>query len=64
MIKTFVPVLFLAAAALGLAQEPAPAASGAGVRNPRIAVINMETISSESIMGKGSCFGFELDLCE
>ena len=52
MIKTFVPVLFLAAAALG-AQEPAPAASGAGVRNPRIAVINMETISSESIMGKG-----------
>src|SRR5713226_124151 len=53
MIKTFVPVLFLGAATLGLAQEPAPAASGAGVRNPRIAVINMETISSESIMGKG-----------
>src|SRR5437870_7886275 len=53
MIKTFVPVLFLAAAALGLAQEPAPAASGAGVRNPKIAVINMETISSDSIMGKG-----------
>ena len=52
MIKTFVPVLFLAAATLG-AQEPAPAASGAGVRNPKIAVINMETISSESIMGKG-----------
>ena len=52
MIKTFVPVLFLVAAALG-AQEPAPAAAAAGVRNPRIAVINMETISSESIMGKG-----------
>src|SRR2546428_13451664 len=51
MIKAFAPVLFLAAATLG-AQEPAPAASGAGVRNPRIAVINMETISSESIMGK------------
>jgi Skp family chaperone for outer membrane proteins len=53
MIKTFVPVLFLAAATVGLAQEPAPGASAAGVRNPRIAVINMETISSESIMGKG-----------
>jgi outer membrane protein len=52
MIKTFVPVLFLGAAALGLAQEPAPASS-AGVRNPKIAVINMETISSDSIMGKG-----------
>jgi len=52
MIKTFVPVLFLVAAALG-AQEPAPPAAAAGVRNPRIAVINMETISSESIMGKG-----------
>jgi len=48
MIKTFVPVLFLGAAALGLAQEPAPP-----VRNPKIAVINMETISSDSIMGKG-----------
>src|SRR5437870_2062973 len=53
MTKTFVPVLFLGAATLGLAQEPAPAASAAGVRNPRIAVINMETISSDSIMGKG-----------
>jgi len=52
MIKTFVPVLFLGAAALGLAQDPAPAAPGTP-RNPRIAVINMETISSESIMGKG-----------
>ena len=52
MIKTFVPVLFLGAAALGLAQDPAPPAPGAA-RNPRIAVINMETISSESIMGKG-----------
>lgn len=51
MIKTFVPVLFLGAAALGLAQEPAPAAPAA--RNPKIAVINMETISSDSIMGKG-----------
>ena len=60
MIKTFVPVLFLAAATLGLAQEPAPAASGAGVRNPRIAVINMETISSESIMGKGYAAQLEL----
>jgi Skp family chaperone for outer membrane proteins len=49
MIKTFVPVLFLGTAALGLAQEPAPAAT----RNPKIAVINMETISSDSIMGKG-----------
>src|SRR6185295_15007951 len=48
MIKTFVPVLFLGTAALGLAQEPAPP-----VRNPKIAVINMETISSDSIMGKG-----------
>jgi len=48
MIKTFVPVLFLGTAALGLAQEPAPA-----TRNPKIAVINMETISSDSIMGKG-----------
>jgi Skp family chaperone for outer membrane proteins len=52
MIKTFVPVLFLGAAALGLAQEPAPG-PGTATRNPRIAVINMETISSESIMGKG-----------
>jgi outer membrane protein len=52
MIKTFVPVLFLGAAALGLAQEPAPAAPTA-VRTPKIAVINMETISSDSIMGKG-----------
>jgi len=51
MIKTFVPVLFLGAAALGLAQEPAPAAPT--VRTPKIAVINMETISSDSIMGKG-----------
>ena len=49
MIKTFVPVLFLGTAALGLAQEPAPAPT----RNPKIAVINMETISSDSIMGKG-----------
>jgi len=55
MIKTFVPVLFLGAAALGLAQEPAPAAPAAPgpVRNPKIAVINMETISADSIMGKG-----------
>jgi outer membrane protein len=52
MIKTFVPALFLGAAALGLAQAPAPPATGSP-RNPRIAVINMETISSESIMGKG-----------
>jgi Skp family chaperone for outer membrane proteins len=52
MIKTFVPALFLGAAALGLAQEPAPAAPAA-TRNPKIAVINMETISSDSIMGKG-----------
>jgi outer membrane protein len=52
MIKTFVPALFLGAAALGLAQEPAPPAMGSP-RNPRIAVINMETISSDSIMGKG-----------
>jgi len=49
MIKTFVPVLFLGTAALGLAQEPAPATT----RTPKIAVINMETISSDSIMGKG-----------
>jgi Skp family chaperone for outer membrane proteins len=52
MIKTFVPALLLGAAALGLAQEPAPAAPGP-TRNPKIAVINMETISSDSIMGKG-----------
>jgi outer membrane protein len=50
MIKTFVPVLVLGAATLGMAQDPAPAA---GIRTPKIAVINMETISSESILGKG-----------
>jgi outer membrane protein len=33
-----------------MAQDPAPAA---GIRTPKIAVINMETISSESILGKG-----------
>jgi Skp family chaperone for outer membrane proteins len=52
MIKTFVPTLILGAATLGLAQEPAPAAASA-TRTPRIAVINMETISAESILGKG-----------
>jgi len=46
MIKTFVPALILGAATLGMAQEPAP------LRNPKIAVINMETISAESILGK------------
>jgi outer membrane protein len=50
MIKTFVPVLVLGAATLAMAQDPAPAA---GIRTPKIAVINMETISSESILGKG-----------
>jgi outer membrane protein len=52
MIKTFVPVIVLGAAALAAAQEAAPAAA-AGLRTPRIAVINMETISSESVLGKG-----------
>jgi len=51
MIKTFVPALVLGAAALGMAQDPAPAAGA--LRTPKIAVINMETISSESILGKG-----------
>jgi len=51
MIKTFVPVIVLGAAALAAAQD-APAVA-AGVRTPRIAVINMETISSESVLGKG-----------
>lgn len=50
MIKTFVPALILGTAALGMAQEPAPAAGP--LRNPKIAVINMETISAESILGK------------
>jgi outer membrane protein len=34
-----------------MAQEPAPAAGA--LRTPKIAVINMETISAESILGKG-----------
>lgn len=51
MIKTFVPALVLGAAALAMAQDPAPAAGS--LRTPKIAVINMETISSESILGKG-----------
>jgi outer membrane protein len=50
MIKTFVPALILGAATLGMAQEPASAAGP--LRNPKIAVINMETISAESILGK------------
>jgi Skp family chaperone for outer membrane proteins len=52
MIKTFVPIVILGAASLALAQEPAPAPAAA-TRTPRIAVINMETISAESILGKG-----------
>jgi outer membrane protein len=51
MIKTFVAALVLGAATLGMAQEPAPAAGS--IRTPKIAVINMETISSDSILGKG-----------
>jgi outer membrane protein len=51
MIKTFVAALVLGAATLGMAQEPAPAAGA--IRTPKIAVINMETISAESILGKG-----------
>jgi outer membrane protein len=51
MIKTFAAALVLGAATLGMAQEPAPAAGA--IRTPKIAVINMETISSESILGKG-----------
>jgi outer membrane protein len=51
MIKTFAAALVLGAATLGMAQEPAPAAGS--IRTPKIAVINMETISSESILGKG-----------
>jgi outer membrane protein len=51
MIKTFVAALVLGAATLGMAQEPAPAVGA--IRTPKIAVINMETISAESILGKG-----------
>jgi Skp family chaperone for outer membrane proteins len=36
-----------------LAQEAAPAASKAEPRNPRIAVIDMNRVSAESLLGKG-----------
>jgi outer membrane protein len=36
-----------------MAQEAAPAAAKAEVRNPRIAVIDMNRVSAESLLGKG-----------
>lgn len=53
MTKTFVLALSMAAAAAG-AQQPAasPAAPGAMTRAPRIAVIDMGQISSQSALGK------------
>jgi Skp family chaperone for outer membrane proteins len=54
--KTLFPALALCAtASLAMAQEPAPkpAAKPAEVRNPKIAVIDMGTVSSQSLMGKG-----------
>jgi Skp family chaperone for outer membrane proteins len=61
MTKTFVLALAVGAAAAAAAQEPAaspaPAAArpaaGAAARAPRIAVIDMALISSQSTLGKG-----------
>jgi len=44
-----------------LAQEAAPAASKAEPRNPRIAVIDMNRVSAESLLGKGYATQDELD---
>lgn len=60
MIKTYIPALVLGAAATAaLAQEPAPPAAAPAEtkaetpRSPRIAVIDMARVSSESLLGKG-----------
>ncbi len=51
MKKTFLAGLALGVAApLALAQDSAPAA---GVKSPKIAIIDMARVSSESLMGKG-----------
>ncbi len=60
MTKTFVLALALGAATAATAQEPAPSpaaaptrpAAGAATRTPRIAVIDMALISSQSALGK------------
>lgn len=54
MRQTFIPALVLgAAASAALAQEPAAPAEGRMEgKNPRIAVIDMGRISSESLLGK------------
>lgn len=54
--KTLIPALVLGAlASAALAQEPAqkPPAAPPAVKTPRIAVIDMQRVSSESLLGKG-----------
>ena len=55
MKKTFLVAPFLcASAAVALAQTPAPASRPAGgpIGTPKIAVIDMQQISAESVLGK------------
>jgi Skp family chaperone for outer membrane proteins len=54
--KTLIPALVLgAAASAALAQEPAqkPAAAAPAVKSPKIAVIDMQKVSADSLLGKG-----------
>jgi Skp family chaperone for outer membrane proteins len=54
--KTLIPALVLGVAATAaLAQEPAqkPPAAAPAVKNPKIAVIDMQKVSAESLLGKG-----------
>jgi Skp family chaperone for outer membrane proteins len=54
--KTLIPALVLGvAASAALAQEPAqkPSAAAPVAKSPKIAVIDMQRVSSESLLGKG-----------
>ncbi|SRR6266571_2620585 len=54
MRQTVIAALVLGAAAAALAQEPAPAEKPkSAVSIPRVAIIDMQRISSETLLGKG-----------